>query len=167
MPRITVTFKDGVNAWMQGASTSFTYSGMLEGFLTAGTRSILSRRAERMPLREPEGDGPRLSTKGRSFSPKGYYLLEPSFMYEGDFWGYDRENPDTAPNPFWGQCLKDNELSASIEIPGKEGSYRIVLEWFQSTEELSTRPLTDLVQEAVASLSFEEIKDYCIYEEWD
>ena len=65
------------------------------------------------------------------------------------------------------QCLKDNELSASIEIPGKEGSYRIVLEWFQSTEELSTRPLTDLVQEAVASLSFEEIKDYCIYEEWD
>lgn len=167
MPRISVTFKDGVNAWMLGASTSFTYSGMLEGFLTVGTRSILSRRAERMPLREPEGADPSTSTEGRVPSPKGYYLLEPSFMYEGDFWGYDRENPDMAPNPFWGRCLKDNELSASFEIPGKEGSYRIVLEWFQSTEELSTHPLTELVQEAVASLSFEEIKDYCIYEAWD
>ena len=160
MTRISVTFKDGVNAWMLGASTSFTYSGMLEGFLTAGTRSILRRRAGRMPKREPEVDGERVS-------PRGCYLLEPSFMYEGDFWGYDRENPDMAPNPFWGQCLKDNELSATIEIPGKEGSYRIVLEWFQSSEELSARPLTELVQEAVSSISFEEIKDFCVYEEWN
>ena len=169
MPRITVTFKDGVHAWMLGTATTDTYRGMMEGVLTLATKHLLEKREERMPFKEPDEKGSlfRPGRKGKVLSPRGYYLLEPSFMYEGDYWGYDKDNPEMTPNPFWGQCLKDIEVSAIIEIPGKEGSHKVVLEWFQTSVELSSRPITELVREAVATLSFEQVKDFCTYEEWD
>lgn len=35
--------------------------------------------------------------------------------------------------------LKDNKISVMLHIPGKGGEYRITLEWFASTKELSEK----------------------------
>ena len=54
-----------------------------------------------------------------------------------------------------------------LHIPDKEGEYRITLEWFVSTKELSENPLTNLVQQRVERLKFSAIREYCSFMDWD
>lgn len=145
--RFIASFADQVIASVESVSIEFTYNGMLEGRLSRATKhSYLPDIEERMALIEA----------GRL---KGFYCLEPELMDESEFWGKDSGRE--------GKCLKDNAIKAKLNISEKEGEYSIILEWYQSTRELSEAPLTDLVQRAAGKLRFKDIKQYCKYNDWD
>lgn len=161
--RWTVKLADGKEAFVSTLQVRDTYEGFLEGTLEGMTRAVLERRAERMPLKEPDRKVGvlRRVVPGRVLSPRGYYLLEPSFMPKEEFLG-----AKSAGEP-GGLCLKDREICADLEISTKEGQYSIRVEWFQSTKEISEIPLTEIVNETISSLSLPDIKDYCRFMKWD
>ena len=145
--RFIASFADQVIASVESVSIEFTYIGVLEGRLSYGTKyhylpEIKKRRA--------------LIKAGRL---KGFYCLKPELMDESEFWGKD--------SGIKGKCLKDNAIKAKLNISEKEGQYSIVLEWHQSSRELSEAPLTELVQRAAGKLRFEDVKQYCRYNDWE
>lgn len=145
--RFIASFADQVIASVESVSIEFTYIGVLEGRLSYGTKyHYLPEIEERRALIEA----------GRL---KGFYCLEPELMDESEFWGKD--------SGIEGKCLKDNAIKAKLNISEKEGQYSIVLEWYQSTRELSEAPLTELVQRAAGQLRFGDIKRYCKYNDWE
>lgn len=139
--RFIASFADQVIASVESVSISFTYAGLLEGRLSFGTaHHYLPEIEERMALIEA----------GRL---KGFYCLEPELMDESEFWGKD--------SGIEGKCLKDNAIKAKLNIFDKASQYTIVLEWYQSTRELTETPLPELVQNVAGKLKFEEIKPFC------
>lgn len=183
--RWSVRFKDGTQARIAGVQIRFTYERFLEGDLGRMTQRILEERAERMPLREAPTPGGlfRREMPGRVLSPRGYYLLDPEFMHRDEFfagpevvslpphcWVYWS---DKAPRS-WEECrdkegamLKDYELHVGLEIPSKEGMYALQMEWFQSTEELMSHPLHELIMRKLSEIDFKEVKDFCRFTGWD
>ena len=143
--RFIASFADQVIASVESVSISFTYLGILEGSLAYGTKyhympAIEERRA--------------LIEFGKL---KGFYCFEPELMSEDEFWdgGSGR------------RCLKDNLIKAKLNVSEKEGQYSIVLEWYQSTRELSETPLPELVQQATGHLKYKDIKKYCKFNDWE
>lgn len=183
--RWSVRFKDGTQARIAGVQIRFTYERFLEGDLGRMTQRILEERAERMPMREAPTPGGlfRREKPGRVLSPRGYYLLDPEFMHRDEFfagpevvslpphcWVYWS---DKAPRS-WEECrdregamLKDYELHVGLEIPSKEGMYALQMEWFQSTEELMSHPLHELIMRKLSEIDFKEVKDFCRFTGWD
>lgn len=145
--RFIASFADQVVASVESVFISFTYIGVLEGRLSHGTKyHYLPEIEERRALIEA----------GRL---KGAYCFEPELMDESEFWGKD--------SGIEGKCLKDNAIKAKLNISEKAGQYTIVLEWYQSSKELTETPLTELVQKAAGKLKFEEIKPFCKYYDWE
>ena len=64
-----------------------------------------------------------------------------------------------------GQFREDSPVE--LAISGEDGLYSIVLEFFLSTKELSSIPFIELLQTTVDTLSFEDIKQYCTFLDWD
>ena len=145
--RFIVSLADQVIASVESVSIDFTYMGALEGSLSSGTQShYLPEIEQRRALIEA----------GRL---KGVYCFDPELIDESEFWGdVSRER---------GKCLKDFAVKAKLSISDKTGAFSIVLEWYQSSKELSESPLTELVQRAAGQLKFEDIKKYCKFYDWE
>ena len=145
--RFIASFADKVIANVESISISFTYIGLLEG-----------RRSSITAYRYmPEIEERRAQIKSGRL--KGFYCFAPELMDESEFWGKD--------SGVEGKCLKDNAITAKLNISAEEGQYSIILEWYQSSKELSEAPLTDLVQRAAGRLRFKDIKYYCKFYEWE
>jgi len=143
--RFIASFADQVIASVENISISFTYNNLLEGRLSAAT----------MHHYLPEIEERRASIEvGRL---KGFYCFEPELMDESEFWGKD--------SGIEGKCLKDNAIKATLNISDKAGQYTIILEWYQSSRELTETPLPELVQKITGTLIFDDIKRYCKYYE--
>ena len=145
--RFIVSFADQAIASVESVSLAFTYIGALEGSLSSATqRHYLPEIEERIALIE-------------AGKLKGYYCFEPELIDENEFWGdVSRER---------GKCLKDFAVKAKLSISDETGEYSIVLEWYQSSKELSESPLTELVQRAAGQLKFQNIKKYCKFYDWE
>ena len=181
--RWSVKFRDGILARVAGIEVRFTYERFLEGSIRSMTQRILDERSERMPFREPASPGGffRKGKLGRVLSPRGYYLLEPEFMHRDEFTAEDiaslpphcrKYSSDTAPKS-WEECdkegamLKDYELHVRLEIPSGEEVYAVQMEWFQSTAELMSHPIHELIESKLSEVEFKEVKDYCRCIDWD
>lgn len=144
--RFIASFADQVIASVESVSISFTYIGVLNGRLSHSTEyHFMPEIEERRALIE-------------AGLLKGFYCFEPELMDESEFWGKD--------SGIEGKCLKDNYIKATLNITEKAGRYTIVLEWYQSTKELTETPLTELVQKTAGKLKFEEIKPFCKFYDW-
>ena len=142
--RFITSFADQVIASVESVSLSSTYA-LMEGKLSSGTdRYLLPEIEERRALIEA----------GRL---KGYYCFAPEFMDESEFWGNDRIK---------GKCLKDIAVKAKLTVSEQSGYREIILEWHQSTKELTQTPLPELVQRAVGQLRYEDIKQYSTPHSW-
>lgn len=146
--RFIASFADRVVAKVESINIEFTYKGLIEGWLSAGTRHYLAGIEERIALIEA----------GRL---KGFYCFEPELMDEKEYYG----DIDLPFKP--GKCLKDNKVSAHLTISEKDAQYSITLEWYSSTRELAGKPLTDIVQEYVGKLRYFDIQMYCKKTGWD
>ena len=144
--RFTSVLADAVMANVHEVSIHYTYEKLIEGSLAGATRSLLIDIQERIEF-------------VKSGRLKGFYCFEPDLMEEEEYW----EESDIFSDR---KCLKDNKISVMLHIPGKGGEYRITLEWFASTKELSENPLTNLVQQRVESLKFSAIREYCSFLDW-
>lgn len=145
--RFIASFADQVIASVESVAISFTYTGLIEGRLSSITAyHYMPEIEERRALIE----------SGRL---KGFYCFAPELMDESEFWGKD--------SGVEGKCLKDNAIKAKLNISAEEGQYSIILEWYQSSKELSEAPLTDLVQSAAGRLMFKDIQQYCKFYEWE
>ena len=167
--RWSVTFKDGTQARIAGVQIRFTYERFLEGNPGGMTQRILEERAERMPLREAPTPGGlfRREKPGRVLSPRGYYLLDPEFMHRDEFFAGPEVVSlpphcrlywsDKAPKS-WEECdkegamLKDYELHVRLEIPFGEEVYAVQMEWFQSTAELMSHPIHELIESKLSEV---------------
>ena len=146
--KFIASFADRVIANVERVEISFTYTGLLEGTLSAGTRYYMAGIEERIALIEA----------GRL---KGYYCFEPEMMDEQEYYG-DIELP-FKPR----KCLKDNKVSAQLTISEKSAQYSITLEWYSSTKELSEKPLAEIVQEHAEMLKYFDVQQYCKVTDWE
>lgn len=145
--RFIASFADQVIASVESVSVSLTYAGFLEGKLSRITAfHFLPAIEERKAL----------IVSGKL---KGFYCFDPELMDESEFWGKD--------SGMEGKCLKDNAIKAKLNVSDKKGQYSIILEWHQSSRELSEAPLTDLVQRVAGRVKFKDIKQYCKFYGWE
>ena len=145
--KFIASFADQVIASVESVSISYTYSGLLEGSPCAVTEDLY------LPAIEERRD---LIEAGKL---KGFYCLEPELISLKEFQGGDLR--------IVGKCLKDNAIKAKLNVSENDGEYSIVLEWYQSTRELTETPLTELVQQAAGKLKYKDIKKYCKFYDWD
>ena len=141
--RFIASFADQIVASVESVCVEFTYNGLLEGSLASATKHYY------MPAIEERRS---LIEAGRL---KGFYCFEPELMNEREFWESDKR--------IEGKCLKDNSVKAKLTVYEDTEQYSIVLEWYQSTQELTETPLPKLVQQAAEKLKFEDIKPYCLH----
>lgn len=141
--RFIASFADQIIASVESVCVEFTYNGLHEGSLASATKHHY------MPAIEERRS---LIEAGRL---KGFYCFEPELMNEKEFW--------ESVNRIEGKCLKDNSVKAKLTVYEDAGQYSIVLEWYQSTQELTETPLPKLVQQAAGKLKFKDIKQYCFH----
>lgn len=147
--RFIASFKDGVTAIVEGVNTCFTYSGLIEGWLSGATRHYMRKIKERRALIE-------------AGKLKGFYCFEPEMMDEKEYYG-DIELPFRTE-----KCLKDNKVSAKLSLSEHCGQSSITLEWYSSTKELAEKPLAVIVQEHVGMLNYNgDISLYSKFNDWE
>ena len=156
--RFTAKLADGKTANVMDVEISYTFKNVLEAScFSAGTDHYLSLYEERRDLIE----------SGRI---KGVYCFEPELVDEYEYelvFGED----GSAKSAEWikhfrGKCFKDNKMSVLLTFDEYGGQYEIILEWYQTTKELSSTPLVSLIQEMAGRLNFEDIKEYCEFADW-
>ena len=155
MSIICVKLTDNIYADVNKIEIKYHYRGVLEAIPGA-----LSRVAQYQEI----PDIKRYIQKIQTGAIAGRYCLEPELMDEIDFWG-----PGTPEQrlSLCGKCIKEYEIEVELGIPQKDGHYAIVVEWFQSTKELSSTPLVELVRKEISNLSFEKLRTHCIYNDWE
>lgn len=146
--RFIASFADRVVANVESINIEFTYKGLIEGWLSAGTRYYMAEIEERIALIEA----------GRL---KGFYCFEPELMDEKEYYG-DIDLPFETK-----KCMKDNKVSAHLIISEKDAQYSITLEWYSSSRELAEKPLTEIVQDYVGRLRYFDVQMYCKKTDWE
>lgn len=146
--RFIASFADRVNARVESVTISYTYSGLIEGYYSGGTRHFMKRLKKRME-------------QIKSGEILGVYCFEPELVDEEEYY---QVKPPFFSN---GKCFKDNQVSASLTISEKEAQYSITLEWYSSTRELAERLLVEIVQEHVGRLRYFDIQKFCKKTDWD
>lgn len=146
--RFIARFADQVNARIDSVNISYTYSGLIEGYYSGGTRHFLKRLKKRME-------------QIKSGEILGVYCFEPELVDEEEYYHVK------PPFLLRGKCFKDNQVSASLTISEKDAQYSITLEWYYSTRELAERPLVEIVQEYVGLLRYSDIQMYCKKTDWE
>lgn len=149
--KFSIQLSDGYTFGVNNINLDYIYSGFIEASPGAFTR-FSNRKLDEIH---------KTIKDIRSGIIKGRYILEPEMVDESDHW-----NPATLEKYKQrggifecGKCLKEYKVEAEIS----NVEYSITIEMYLSAKEIDTVPLPELIQNAVANLSFEEIKDYCNY----
>lgn len=145
-------------AEVMGVEIKYTYENVIEAqCFSAGTDHYLSAYEERRELIE-------------AGKLKGFYCFEPELIDE--YRNEIRFGPDNSAESvqlikhYMGKCFKDNKISALLTFDEPDGQYAITLEWYQTTRELSEKPLVSLIQEMAGRLKYLDIKKYCKFTGW-
>ena len=155
----TIQFSDGVKATIISFNIKRLYEGVIEA--SPGTFTYLSERK----LNDIRQKNEEVKTDKK----KGRYILEPQLIDETEFWSQNILDyyKETNKPLKCGKCLKEYLIEAGLQIYGSDGRYSIIIEWCQSEKDIITIPIIDMAQNAISELTFEEIKDYCTYFNWE
>lgn len=153
--RPSVTFSDGIKASVNEVNLKYHYLGLIEAIPGALTHHTKNHEIPEINKRISEI---------KSGTIKGHFCIEPVLMDEIEFWNGNVHEMFLSR---CGKCIKDYDAEVELAISGEDGLYSIVLEFFLSTKELSSIPFMELLQITVDTLSFEDIKQYCTFLDWD
>lgn len=158
---IVVKLQDDVYANILSLEMKYLYKGVLEAAPGAFSRSV-----DWLYLSGIHAEQKQIRAEGK----KGLYLLEPELMEERDFWGI-ADDPDVSQDvkeqyDIRTKCMKEYQIDAMVRMSGEDGAYFIKLEWYVSKKELCIIPLEEIINRALGSVSFSNIKQFCNYAKW-
>lgn len=149
--KFSIQLSDGYTFCVNNINLDYIYSGFIEASPGAFTR-FCNRKLDEIH---------KTIKDIRSGIIKGRYILEPEMVDESDYWNTATLERYKLRGGIFecGKCLKEYKVEAEIS----NVEYSITIEMYLFAKEIDTVPLPELIQNAVANLSFEEIKDYCNY----
>lgn len=156
MTGFEVVLSDGIHARISEAHILDTYAGQLAGTMTVGTRHQLPGLIS-------------LMNELKAGRKKGCYFISPELVDEATL----RDIPPAMAERIrryteLAECLKEHHVVATLQVSDEDHCHIIEVHWFQTSRELSEKPLTLLIQEAVGQLSFEEqLYPCCEHVDWE